>query len=93
MQIKKSFNCGRLRRFAGLLLTLTLACCITVSAAALELVPVGRTVGISLSAGGLFVSGLADIETENGSICPAAEAGVCAGDLITAVNGAPVSTA
>ena len=93
MQIKKRLTGGAARRFAALLIAAVLICSMSVSAAALELVPVGRTVGISMSAGGLLVSGLADVETEIGDVCPAAAAGVSPGDLITEVDGKSVSTA
>ncbi len=93
MQIKKILTRGAARRFAAPLIALALLCSLSATAAALELVPVGRTVGISMSAGGLLVSGLAEVETENGDICPAAIAGVYPGDLITCVDGKSVSDA
>ena len=93
MQMKKRTTGRAAKRFAALAAAAVLTCSVSASAAALELVPVGRTVGISMSAGGLLVSGLADVETENGDICPARAAGVFPGDLITEVDGKGVSTA
>ncbi len=93
MHIKKIRKGALARRFAAPIIAAVLLCSLGFSAAALELVPVGRTIGISMSTGGLLVSGLADVETESGKLCPAAEAGVYPGDLITAVNGNSVASA
>ena len=57
------------------------------------LVPGGQTVGIELRCDGVMVSGLAEISTEEGGVCPAEEAGVRAGDRIIELNGQPVHTA
>lgn len=50
------------------------------------LVPMGCAVGIELETDGVMVAGFSEIETENGVRSPAAEAGMKAGDVITAVG-------
>jgi stage IV sporulation protein B len=52
-----------------------------------SLVPMGCTVGIELETDGVTVAGFSEIETENGTVSPAAQAGMKSGDVITAVNG------
>ena len=54
------------------------------------LVPVGQTVGIQIDCDGVMVSGLAEVETENGAVCPAREAGILPGDRIVALGGEAV---
>jgi len=54
------------------------------------LVPVGQAVGIHLTCDGAMVSGLAEINTESGAVCPARDAGLRSGDRIVAVNGESV---
>ena len=53
-------------------------------------VPVGRAVGIRVECDGVLVSALAEVETTEGVVCPAREAGIRPGDRITALNGARV---
>ena len=55
-------------------------------------VPVGRAVGIQVDCDGVLVSALAEVETPEGTACPAKEAGIAPGDRITALNGEPVAT-
>ncbi|MGM9521641.1 MAG: SpoIVB peptidase [Oscillospiraceae bacterium] len=55
-----------------------------------ELVPVGQAVGISIKTQGVIVSELSEMETENGRISPAKDAGILPGDVITMVNGVEV---
>ena len=61
----------------------------SVFAAALpsSLIPVGRAVGIRLHTEGVMVAEVGAVETAQGSVCPAAEAGLQAGDVILSVNG------
>ena len=54
------------------------------------LVPVGRTVGIRIDCDGVMVSDLAEVETAEGSVCPAREAGIRPGDRIVALGGETV---
>lgn len=59
-------------------------------AAPVQLVPVGRAVGIELSCDGVVVTGFADVDTEKGPTCPARDAGMLPGDRIVAINGTAV---
>ena len=52
-----------------------------------ELVPMGCAVGIELETDGVAVAGFSEVQTDSGTASPAAEAGMKAGDVITAVNG------
>ncbi len=58
-----------------------------------RLIPVGEPVGIRLEVEGVLVAGTGTVDTEDGPASPAQEAGVRAGDVITAVNGEPVEHA
>ena len=51
-----------------------------------ELVPMGNTVGIRLNMGGVTVAGLTDVQTEEGTVCPAGAAGMKSGDVITGIG-------
>ena len=57
------------------------------------LIPVGETVGISIQMKGVLVAGVTQVQTDRGSLCPAKEAGLQAGDVITAVEDSPVENA
>lgn len=81
----------RLRRgAAAVLLCLLLA---TPAAAAETLVPMGCTVGLQLEAGGVIVAGFSDVNTAEGTVRPAADAGLKIGDVITGVGGRSTATA
>ena len=67
---------------AGLLTAVMLTVLCAASAAALELVPVGRAVGIEMNTDGVLVVGLAQVEAEGGARSPAGDAGVLPGDRI-----------
>ncbi len=58
-----------------------------------ELVPMGDTVGITLKLNGALVIALNSFESGDGSICPAAEAGIAPGDIITMIEGKNVDDA
>ncbi|MBR2880418.1 MAG: SpoIVB peptidase [Oscillospiraceae bacterium] len=58
-----------------------------------ELVPVGETVGIEIQMNGVLVADTNEVECAEGKKSPARSAGLCAGDLITSVNGRKVDTA
>ncbi len=50
-------------------------------------IPGGTPFGIKMFTEGVLVVGMSDIPTENGSVNPAKEAGICMGDTIISVNG------
>lgn len=52
----------------------------------------GMTAGFSLSAGGVEIVGFKKVAAENGQVCPAADAGLRAGDVIVAVEGIHTKT-
>lgn len=56
------------------------------AAAPRELVPMGYTVGIELKTPGVVVIGIEIIETKNGELTPAKDAGIMPGDLIIKVG-------
>ena len=57
----------------------------------LSVIPCGTPFGIKLFTNGVVVVGVADISTEDGSRNPAKEGGVQMGDIITAIDGTPVT--
>ena len=66
------------------------------AAAALEaerLVPGGFAVGIELETDGVMVAGMADVETSNGKMRPASEAGLRSGDIIRSIDGREIRNA
>lgn len=72
----------------------TLPCMATATAAdtqKLLLSPGGMAFGVKFHTDGVLVVGFCDIQTENGKINPAYEAGVRIKDVITAVNGVPLA--
>lgn len=76
------------RRLAAtiLLTLLVFAAAMTEAYAVNELVPMGHVVGIELETGGVMVAGFSEVETEDGTRSPAAEAGILAGDVITQIG-------
>jgi len=84
----------RLRKTACCLAAAVMLAALPLWAEAAEsLVPMGCAVGISLQTGGVMVAGFAEIETAQGKVSPAAEAGLAVGDVITAVDGRTTGTA
>lgn len=78
--------------FAAVFLTFVLLCSTSVSYAQKRLlVPVGKTVGVTVNMHGISVVNTAEFETADGrNISPAKEAGICAGDVILKINGKDV---
>ena len=58
-----------------------------------ELLVGGEAVGIEISADGVIVSGFCEVQTADGAVCPAREAGFAVGDLIVKLDGTPVRSA
>lgn len=74
-------------------LLLTLAMLVSAQAAEISsLIPIGHTVGIKMSAEGVLVVQLSDVQTGDGTVCPARDAGIAEGDMIVSVNGASISS-
>ena len=71
------------RALRGALAGLLAACVLPLGALAQDLVPVGEAVGIEASTAGLLVASLARVSTPSGEACPAEEAGVQPGDILT----------
>ena len=74
-------------------ISLLLTFVMLVSAQAAEissLIPIGHTVGIQMSAEGVLVVQLDDVQTTDSAVCPARDAGVTEGDLIVRVNGTEI---
>ena len=69
------------------------AVCTATAFAAGALIPVGETVGIQMKMDGVLVAGVTDVATAEGTVCPARDAGLRAGDVITAVDGKAVHSA
>lgn len=53
----------------------------------------GEAVGIRISANGVIVAGTSAVETENGSVSPAEDAGIRKGDVIVKLGGVEVKSA
>ncbi len=64
-----------------------------VDAWAEELLVGGQAVGIEISADGVLVSGFCEVDTPEGAVSPAREAGFAVGDLIVGMDGAEIRSA
>ena len=63
---------------------------LTVSAYAVQLIPVGSAVGIEVDVDGALVEELSEVTTEKGNASPSKKAGIKVGDVIVKVNGAEI---
>ena len=68
-------------------LCLVLSAALSTAAFAQELVVGGQPVGIKISTDGILVAGVSAVETADGPVSPAKEAGICEGDIICDING------
>ncbi len=50
-------------------------------------VPSGEIFGLKLYSNGVMIVGTTDVLTSSGNVCPAKNAGLCAGDIILKING------
>lgn len=66
----------------GLAAAVFLSSLMQVSAFAVELVPMGKAIGINVTLDGVMVAGVSEVETSDGSVSPAGQAGVLPGDFI-----------
>ena len=73
--------------------TLFLMLALAPAALAQELLVGGQAVGIQISTDGVIVAGLCPVETEEGALTPAQDAGLLPGDLICGADGQAVSDA
>ncbi|MBR0208189.1 MAG: PDZ domain-containing protein [Oscillospiraceae bacterium] len=80
----------RITAALGVLLALTMLPC---AAWAEELLVGGQAVGIEICADGVIVSGFCEVQTADGPVSPAQDAGFAVGDLIVSVDGAPIRSA
>jgi hypothetical protein len=90
-ELKKRFSIKAEKLFAiplSLILSMSLAMNSSYASGyePVELVPLGNTVGVKLYSDGVIVVGLSCIKTNAGNICPAANAGIVAGDVIIQVG-------
>ena len=81
------------KRITGIFGALVLAVSIGTAALADSLAVGGEAVGIRISANGVIVAGTSAVETENGSVSPAEEAGIRKGDVIVKLGGVEVKSA
>ena len=81
------------KKIAAALGVLFLFAMLPCAAWAEELLVGGQAVGIEISADGVIVSGFCEVQTEDGAVCPAKEAGFAVGDLIVKMDGEPVRNA
>ncbi len=71
---------------------ITAVCTVTAFADG-ALIPVGETVGIQIKTQGVLVAAVSEVQTEQGTVYPARDAGVRTGDMIMAVDGHAVGGA
>ena len=79
-------------RTAAIILVLALAA-MPVSAAAQELVPGGKAIGIRMTTQGVVVAGVSEVESGGVKKSPAAEAGIAPGDVIVRLGPAQINSA
>lgn len=56
------------------------------------LIPGGEPFGIRLKIDGVMIIRLGAADTKNGTVCPAKDAGLCAGDIINSVDGVKITS-
>lgn len=84
---------GKFGKFLGF--ALVLCCTMGLSYSTVEgkqVIPLGQAVGIKLFSDGVVVVGMSPIDTEEGQLQPAKEAGLKVGDIVTHINGEEVDT-
>ncbi len=58
----------------------------------MRLIPGGMPFGIKFTTNGVLVVGIGEVETENGSVCPARASGIQIKDVIVRANGQPINS-
>ena len=59
-----------------------------------SVIPIGKTVGITVKLSGVVVVGTAEFENSDGKICcPASDAGIKCGDIILSIDGTQITSA
>lgn len=72
---------------------LLLVCVLLAGAAqAAQVVPLGIPVGVRMTAEGVVISSLSDVDSAAGDICPGEQAGLEAGDILQTANGTNLSS-
>lgn len=65
---------------------------LTGAAQAVQVVPLGIPVGVRMTAEGVVISALSEVDSAAGDICPGEQAGLEAGDILQTANGATLSS-
>lgn len=83
------------RHYITVILTIILSLfCIVVSAEEKMLIPIGKTVGITVRLSGVYIVNTTEFENADGELCsPASDAGILVGDIITSVDGQEIHSA
>ena len=79
----------RKKYWSGVLAAVLLLSC---TAQAAELIPLGVPAGIRMTAEGVVISGLSEVDTPAGAVCPGEAAGLEAGDILQTANGVAVTS-
>lgn len=82
-----------IKRIAGFFLAAVFILTVSAAAMAQELIPGGKALGIKLTTDGVMVAGVTGVETDNGTLSPAEDAGIQKGDIITRIGAQKISTA
>lgn len=82
-----------IKKFTGLILAVVFILSMGTAAMAQELIPGGKALGIKMLTDGVMVAGVQSVETKNGEVSPARDAGIEKGDLITRIGAEKISSA
>ena len=82
-----------IKKIAGFFLAAVFILTVSAAAMAQELIPGGKALGIKLTTDGVMVAEVTGVETDNGTLSPAEDAGIQKGDIITRIGAQKISTA